>query len=93
MSKQKCKYTVKRLFGEAMLHGIKQQMNRGMNMQKCKYTKKRLFSEAMLHKMAEAHTCTGVVVLTQISPYTRAVVCQRGCVSGMKQKSIPVNQQ
>jgi hypothetical protein len=90
---QKCKYTVKRLFGEAALHGIKQQMHKDMNRQKCKYTKKRLSGGAMLHKMAEAHTCTGVVVLTQISPYTRAVVCQRGYVSGMKQKSIPVNQQ
>jgi hypothetical protein len=67
MNMQKCKYTTKRLFGEAMLHGIKQQMYKDMNMQKCRYTKKRLSGEATPHGTAEAHTCTGAVVLTQIS--------------------------
>jgi len=28
---------------------------------------KRLFSEAMLHRISEAHTCTSIVVVTQIS--------------------------
>jgi hypothetical protein len=58
---------MKRLFGEAMLHGIKQQMYKGMNMQNSKYMKKRLSVEATPHGIAEAHICTGAVVLTQIS--------------------------
>jgi hypothetical protein len=39
-----------------------------MNRQKCKYTKQRIFSAATLYKTAEAHTCTGTVALTHISP-------------------------
>jgi hypothetical protein len=67
MNRQKCKYTKNGLSGEAVLHGIKRQMYRGMNMQKCRYTKKRLSGEATLHGTVEAHTCTGTAVLTQIS--------------------------
>jgi hypothetical protein len=39
-----------------------------MNRQKCKYAKKRLSGEATLHGTAGVHTCTGLTVLTYISP-------------------------
>jgi hypothetical protein len=81
MNMQKCKYTMKRLFSEATLHGINQYKCKDMNRQKCKYTKKQLSGEAMLPGIAEARTCTGAVALTHISPavYTYCRMAMRIC--------------